>query len=912
MLAASKTKDKQEKDWEVEWWQFQPLLDGTPSRPVEWSTCSLIFTAHHTDPTLTARHFSSSKQFTLPSPDNSNSAHFLAAFRPPSLISAAPTGDWLFAYYPGNDNENRCCLWKRGSTIDSWSVKDFWHEPSDVIAAEWIGLPREWTVNADGDASRLPPFGPQMPVLSPALILITRNNCLKLVYYRQYQMNMKIMPMTLLHQCLNVEANLVNDWDNISIPGCARLCAKAAIGVNYNDPGFMIATRVYRAPARDAESVAAFQHDDDLQNIDWEQWGEESNIQIAEGVIGFDGTSVHLALQMSPPIYPRNTTPVAAMAFANAVPKAAEGHKASSAPGERFLVVSHLDFGDYTSPPKSELVSYSFTPRILPLNRQWEAKEEVARSFHPDIVVSLAPCKAPVCGIYATVLHRSGKFPRGREQARIGQIMMLNTPDLSDSPNAIPSPVVIPVRHISRQLPLHAVMSPNGSLSCAVSSDLMPTRINVYTLPRCSTDTADKAPDSTDQEIGARPSSDLARRIVSAIYSQRRTGDLTHLLAVPVTPMDTVRDTLAEVLQLLVKNMGVWSRVDSQWAVLGLAVEVYRSRAQRVKDEEKTDFGLRWRAGRDMCSLFAMQLAFEYCADEEGKYDLAALWQLVGLCTWFMGYLERLMKVTVQHGNLAAPEKATEEDDLFGSLPSPATPSSCAPAVADAAPSPTLLPFTHVALVETLSHVAQQVNKLRGQVETAQITDERSFMAKHVLVDLIDCAGVSLKEMEPLLDEVKTMVADSIDETQQRLSLVSCKPTHESRQTVHAIARKITTSPVLDKMRLFIRPADLVDGMGSMSLTGFDASSLDDAGTPLPESSSGSSGMRKDRDRDVVTKAPLGQQPGGLVCLRCGGRSDLPSDLEDKAIACQGWRIWEGRWARECICGGAWISAAHA
>ena len=161
-------------------------------------------------------------------------------------------------------------------------------------------------------------------------------------------------------------------------------------------------------------------------------------------------------------------------------------------------------------------------------------------------------------------------------------------------------------------------------------------------------------------------------------------------------------------------------------------------------------------------------------------------------------------------------------------------------------------------------------------------------------------------------------VADRIvrtTETQQRLSLVSCKPMHETRSAVHTIACKITTSPVLDKMRLFIRPTDLVDGLGRLSLGDFDppsSSTHDDAATPLPDTSSGTSSARKEHDRDMVTKAPLGQQREAYVCLRCGGKSDLPVDLAEPEIGCQGWRIWEGRWASECICGGSWMTAANA
>ena len=118
------------------------------------------------------------------------------------------------------------------------------------------------------------------------------------------------------------------------------------------------------------------------------------------------------------------------------------------------------------------------------------------------------------------------------------------------------------------------------------------------------------------------PPPHLARQIAAALYNRRRTGDLTHLLTMTSTPIDDARDMLAGVLQVLQKNASARTRMDYRWIVLGLSVEVYRSRAQRAKDEEKTELGRRWRAGRDMCSLFATELAFKECSDENGKYHL--------------------------------------------------------------------------------------------------------------------------------------------------------------------------------------------------------------------------------------------------------------------------------------------------
>ena len=69
-----------------------------------------------------------------------------------------------------------------------------------------------------------------------------------------------------------------------------------------------------------------------------------------------------------------------------------------------------------------------------------------------------------------------------------------------------------------------------------------------------------------------------------------------------------------------------------------------------------------WKAAHDICSIEALNTAFEDCRDGEAydlgmqllkafsmqwlylKVPLEAIWQLVDLSTWFIDFLERLMK----------------------------------------------------------------------------------------------------------------------------------------------------------------------------------------------------------------------------------------------------------------------------
>lgn len=112
-------------------------------RPVEWSRSSVIFTAHPTQPLVIARHFSSSKEFVIPSPSPIITSP--ASYEPPTIISVAPDDSWLFAYFPQRDSDGTGCLWKRDARIDNWNIKEWWSfaQGAGVVAVSWLGVTRE-------------------------------------------------------------------------------------------------------------------------------------------------------------------------------------------------------------------------------------------------------------------------------------------------------------------------------------------------------------------------------------------------------------------------------------------------------------------------------------------------------------------------------------------------------------------------------------------------------------------------------------------------------------------------------------------------------------------------------------------------------------------------------------------------
>lgn len=127
----------------------QPVLPPTVvfthphPRPVAWSSSSIIFTAHPTQPIIVGRLFPSSKQFFLVSPDPI--IHSPASYAPPTVISVSSNDHWLFAFFPGRDSDGIACLWNRRSCLDAWIVKDYWpfSRGAAVIACAWAGSERE-------------------------------------------------------------------------------------------------------------------------------------------------------------------------------------------------------------------------------------------------------------------------------------------------------------------------------------------------------------------------------------------------------------------------------------------------------------------------------------------------------------------------------------------------------------------------------------------------------------------------------------------------------------------------------------------------------------------------------------------------------------------------------------------------
>ena len=65
------------------------------------------------------------------------------------------------------------------------------------------------------------------------------------------------------------------------------------------DSSLLIASRLYRVPARSAVPQATFDVDEDPQGIEWEQWGEEPTIELAECALRFNGEQMSKSCALS-------------------------------------------------------------------------------------------------------------------------------------------------------------------------------------------------------------------------------------------------------------------------------------------------------------------------------------------------------------------------------------------------------------------------------------------------------------------------------------------------------------------------------------------------------------------------------------------------------------------------------------
>ncbi|KAF4615030.1 hypothetical protein D9613_003116 [Agrocybe pediades] len=888
-----KTTETGAKNWRAGWWDFYPLLER-PKRPLQWSQSSIIFTAHPTQPSITGRHFSSSKQFVLPSP--SAIASNTSSYNPPSLISVSPGDQYLLAYFPKNDGEGMACIWKRGFEIDNWQVKESWPLPKGggIIAASWIGAHREWSTGCSGVPTRLPMRGPVMHISDPTVLLVTEDNHVQVVYVRQYLPGLKTLKRSLLISGITKEAQ-PNPYDIVEQMGITRQCTDAAIGLAYNENTILVATHGRRLPpppsGTPAPAVSTFNSMDLSVNVDisglpthekgvaeWENWGEERTLELYEVQIRFDGALLslfvnHISTLDSPSPCVANLTFVSAP---TASPPQSEASQTQTQPkpaatdrGKVSLLANFMDLHNYTKPPTSTLAVYQLVPVVKPFHSNpttkitiWTVQNPVTRIINDGVVTFVEPfidySGVDTTLLYTCILGTSGAFkePKSSHNGKgtpIGTLRVLNSSNLSDNMSWQSAVIRSSSDVVGRDLPLFAVLSPNKKLFCTLSFSLWQPSMAIYTVPTLD-----------DGDAHARTALELA----TAVLGRSSTLDIVHAISMASVSTSTVTDVLYRTLEILDKYHQGELPDRFIWDILGVAVEVYRtkmnaSKAKKGPDAENLE--CRWQTAHDICSIAACNIAFDGCSEKIG-YDLDAVWQLIGICTWIVSFTEKLLKACVLSGSAGTGQHSdtTDPDPLL---------------------HPTLLHLAHPYALQNLLAALNHVKTFRDYTGSLPAGSENSQLAQRSLLDCVDFSCFNLAELISILERSYVSLKETPTEDFRR-SLAACQPTNTTRSHLTELLQNISRSETLiNKSALFIKPSDLMDGL-----------------TQLPGHTS-----KKADEKDVVSKAPISMKGPTDLCIRCGGKTVTSQNAyTTSANFLSKWRVFETMWQLRCVCGGRW------
>ncbi|KZT28426.1 hypothetical protein NEOLEDRAFT_1058289 [Neolentinus lepideus HHB14362 ss-1] len=914
-----KGKAKEDSTWQLEWWDFCALADGKPP-PVAWSRSSTIFTAHPTDAKVTAHLFPSSKAYTVPSPEQILSTP--SSYQPPTVISVARNDEWLFAYFPGKDCEGIACLWKRGSQVDDWRIKESWTYPrgAGVIAVSWIGQERECVTQESGSLARFPTLGPTTPLSTPTLMLISEAYQVHVCFLRHESSNLKILTCSLASPS-SMSENEASSLPGIARnPGGARICDCAAIGLAYEESSIIVALRSHILPLQPDHSsyheidlnMALNMPQSSLSSIadaglalEWETWGRLPTIDLCDVRFDYDGLGMRLSTTPLPSI-PHPQQNISNMSFIPAPPSqsipdpavspalsvrstgsmkdpdsglAYGGDRGKSTP--LYLVASLLDFGDYTSTPKSELAVYALRrgPATTSGQLSWSPHLQASRSFTSGVVVFTAP---PPLGMFSVgllvgIVDTAGAVPKNKARARhapIGNLEFLKLSDLSNNDMWERYNLLGDVTRLGQTFPQAAVISPNNALVCTVSgpsyADAHPA---VHSLP---------VPLTAEGNMPAlRLSTHISRLLLVSVYSQRTPSDITYLLSLPSTPLPELEEAIYATLSTFHNiDDGLWDTWLEE--ILGVAMESYRTKVQFTDGESaREDLSLRWQTAHDALSLASCSAAFEDCRDGDG-YDLSAVWGLIGVCNWAIQFLEKLMRECILCNPSPPSQLKEEERDLFGSNP----PSPAAERERPFSPSmsPMLLHLVHPYMLGKLVDVVGYMKTFKNYLVSLPAGGKHAHLAKSVFLDIFDSSGVDISGLRGVLESL-LKAPQNISRDILLRSLASCKPSMSMHASVRQAVLKILDAQVVDKPRLFIKPSNLLHGLTKMSITDTDP---------------------KEKERDVLTKGVLSNHGARVRCVRCDGLSEAARPLHNMGQLSDRWRAWEGTWSLHCICGGLW------
>jgi len=246
------------------------------------------------------------------------------------------------------------------------------------------------------------------------------------------------------------------------------------------------------------------------------------------------------------------------------------------------------------------------------------------------------------------------------------------------------------------------------------------------------------------------------------------------------------------------------------------------------------------------------------------------VWPLTVLSTWFMDFLEELMRECILLGD----SREGLADDAIEKQTIPST-------------HPILSVLLFPDALAKLRLTVDDVKRFYEYLKNLETSGENGVMSKNALLDTVDGSGVNLEALSSLLAHISKQVEVS-NATDLRRSLVACSPVPRLGPLLIGITQAVSKSDAINKSRLFIKVVDFVSeaGKGRKSYVG--------------------------EGQDIISKGILLRRRPTRVCVRCGSKTqqhDMGPRGDGPAYGptSSQWQAWVKRWSTRCICGGRWV-----
>ncbi|CAE7068875.1 unnamed protein product [Rhizoctonia solani] len=918
---------------DLAWEDLKLMLDENCVRPFAWSSHNVLFLSDPLAPTIHAKHLPPAAEasrasdvasqthsyplrFTLPPPGPIlELAH---AYGPATTLSVSPQDKYIFAFFPPAQPDDSTgglgCVWGVEESLDTWTVKDFWHYPAEagVVAMRWLGEEREvcdhqniklwntqvsiqWRVQAGPTlrAARYPHLGPKLHHGHPAFLVITGDHHVHL-YFQTYPSTLDASQPTGLHRLftsLSVSlsspaAAVQGHQEHIPVHdatlGGKRICTKASIGLGYNDWSILIATRSTLVPSQHTDnsiSMAAVMNElipedstGELNTMTWMRggmWGEEDHIDICEveiDLLSDEPCLVTVPLRSIPT--PKDNESYLTHLLITSHPLESVVPTLATDLAEircSFQVVASFLTNAELSRPRSKVVSWRVSKSGVPSGSRTSSpsRSKAARPSDWSCLQSAWLTYESTVISAAQIWDAAGQIllckinltPLSHEAQNkfiaIGELCIVSSISLENNVSFEPEPVLKRQNKTSKDFPMFISASPHRTLICTTSGTQRIPTVSILTAPRW-------------KGTGAM------RMISSAIAFQIRQSSGSDLSDVTRAMWEIVSRTNAAEASVALQAIfnEVFTLLDSPleydvnqpWlmSLIGVLLTVYRWSPFK-------DMRPQWKTASEICQLHAAVRALDdsRSVNEGGQYDFTSqgIWELIQQIQWVIERCEALLRTLVEWEGRQFSEETPSE----------------------------LIMAIHPLPLELFNRAVAHLNRLKTAITSLKKT-ENNQIAILSLSTLVDDAGVDFVAFAAALQTAKELVRNpdvSNPKEHYRQSLIALKPSEALFPLLRRVATEYTKPQVLHRIQLFIPPDDLL-----VSRTIATAGS---SAVPNPE-------------MDIIrkTKLPRGSLealPTNMkTCVRCGGRTGV-TPLADTG---NGWRVFEHIWKTHCVCGGVW------